>query len=217
MKLTSYKSQLTQLFDKAKAENVPFAEREYALPEVIPDDSLLFIGLNPSFTKKAKKGSHFYPLEQDASGYFAKFPAIAEACGCKWSHLDLLGLRVTSQKEVLHAARHHPWFFQEHFDSITHPILAAVRPRAVIVVNAQARKYMGTHRSRKESIGLGYEFAWNDDHGTYSLTKGPENLKGVPFFFSGMLTGQRALDLGSYERLKWQVEKVVRGECATGG
>lgn len=33
-------------------------------------------------------------------------------------------------------------------------------------------------------------------------------LEGTPVFFSSMLTGQRALDLGSLERLEWHIRFV---------
>ena len=41
--------------------------------------------------------------------------------------------------------------------------------------------------------------------GTYTF---PNKLPGSVFFFSGMLSGQRALDLDSYRRLKWHIMQV---------
>lgn len=47
----------------------------------------------------------------------------------------------------------------------------------------------------------------------YDLESGYHNLVlgslKIPLFFSGMLTGQRALDNGSFERLKWHIKKAV--------
>jgi len=34
-------------------------------------------------------------------------------------------------------------------------------------------------------------------------------LKNVPIFFTSMLTGQRALDNGSFERLIWHINFVL--------
>ena len=48
---------------------------------------------------------------------------------------------------------------------------------------------------------------FDDKIGTYKITL---NEKSVPVFFSSMLTGQRALDKGSFERLKWHVKNVIK-------
>lgn len=45
------------------------------------------------------------------------------------------------------------------------------------------------------------DFKWDEELGTYTY-------KNNPFFFSSMLTGQRALDNGSFERLVWHIKKV---------
>lgn len=34
----------------------------------------------------------------------------------------------------------------------------------------------------------------------------------TPIIFSGMLSGQRALDLGSLERLKWQIKFIIENK-----
>ena len=49
----------------------------------------------------------------------------------------------------------------------------------------------------------GYDFVFNDDIGTYLWNN-------TPVFFSSMLSGQRALDIGSMERLKWQVKRALQ-------
>lgn len=50
---------------------------------------------------------------------------------------------------------------------------------------------------------------FNPRKGTYDLAIGG-NI--VSVFFSGMLSGQRALDLGSYQRLKWHMKAVKDGK-----
>ena len=48
---------------------------------------------------------------------------------------------------------------------------------------------------------------FDDTIGTYRIINNPD-FKDTIVFFSGMLTGQRALDNGSFERLKWHLNKV---------
>ena len=54
---------------------------------------------------------------------------------------------------------------------------------------------------------MNFEFEFDDTIGTYRIINNPD-FKDTIVFFSGMLTGQRALDNGSFERLKWHLNKV---------
>jgi len=56
-------------------------------------------------------------------------------------------------------------------------------------------------------MDFGFEF--DDEIGTYRIIKN-DKLKHTPVFFTSMLTGQRALDLGSYERLIWHILFVLK-------
>lgn len=47
---------------------------------------------------------------------------------------------------------------------------------------------------------------FNSEIGTYEIEL---NNEMVPIIFSGMLSGQRALDIGSLERLKWQSKMIL--------
>ena len=79
--------------------------------------------------------------------------------------------------------------------------------RIFVVTNSFARDLLGRYRKENEQKEsehwIGYDFVWNEDFGTYFY-------RNIPFFFSSMLTGQRALDNGSYERLIWQINYVKR-------
>ncbi len=58
------------------------------------------------------------------------------------------------------------------------------------------------------NIWLDYEFMFDDEIGTYRIkTKG--NLFDTPVFFTSMLSGQRAMDNGSFERLQWHINFVL--------
>ncbi len=71
----------------------------------------------------------------------------------------------------------------------------ACQPRMVAVVNAFASKIAKSEFSLEEL----------DDDG---LLWGIVGGKSVPFFLSGMLTGGRALDCGSRDRLVWHMRKA---------
>jgi len=55
--------------------------------------------------------------------------------------------------------------------------------------------------NKKYSDFIGYDFIWDEELGTYTY-------KNNPFFFTSMLTGQRALDNGSFKRLIWHINFV---------
>ncbi len=210
------KNQADAIFRKAHDKGTPFAERGYRIVSEIPDNSILFIGLNPSYPKEQENyiGSDFYNLNQDASGYFGKFKEIAKACNnSQWSHFDLLSVRETKQSNVENLERSNLEFICDQLFELSKPVLQKVRPKAVVVVNTLARKYLGKDHYKNQNVWLGFDFQFNKQNGAYYVAN-QANLKNVPFFFSGMLTGQRALDLGSFERLKWHLGKVLAGDLS---
>ncbi len=179
----------------------------------------MFVGLNPSFPEVPESGSHLYPLSQDACGYFAKFGDIAKECGdtTEWSHLDLLPVRHTQQKDLeTDVVFKHSGIVEGYLRTVSKVLLESAKPKAVVVVNATARLLLGkdqdehAEKEQDKKIWMGLKFDFNETNGACYVTNS-DKLEGVPFFFSGMLTRQRALDLGSYERLKWHVAKVVKG------
>jgi len=58
-----------------------------------------------------------------------------------------------------------------------------------------------SNRRANFSRRIDYLFEWNDEYGTFFLEG-----TNIPFFFSSMFTGQRALDNGSFERLIWHIK-----------
>ena len=74
----------------------------------IPNDGLLFIGINPSITDEVKQkliekddiNCEFYKLSNDVNAeyrYFKKFFDVAEKTKLNWGHIDLLYNRETNQ------------------------------------------------------------------------------------------------------------------------
>jgi tetratricopeptide (TPR) repeat protein len=186
----------------------------------------LFIGLNPSFSKNAfkkilnketnykeiiNKLDQFFSLNnfskekmkifqgiaqlsRENYQYFTKFKEIArdiENNESNWEHIDLILMRQTNQKEIEKLMKNHNKFIEKQID-LNIKIMYLLKPELIIVENAYASKIL--HKR--------LNLEWDNSIGTYRLDKQ------TPLFFSGMLTGKRALDLGSYERLKWHLKFV---------
>ncbi|WP_452229297.1 hypothetical protein [Lacinutrix sp. MEBiC02404] len=187
----------------------------------IPKDGLVFIGINPSMTDKVKEqliekndiNCEFHKLSYDVNEdyrYFKKFFDVAEKTGLNWGHLDLLYNRETNQKKVaslLKAERGKDFIYKQCMISkiVLDQIIDEKKPRIFVVNNTLARDLLGEYHKEKpnneSTHWIGYDFIWNEEFGTYVY-------KNNPFFFTSMLTGQRALDNGSYERLIWQINLV---------
>ena len=192
------------------------------LPQYILKNALLFIGINPSFTEKAKihpdnEKIEFYPIIEKSIKdipYFEKFNNISDYCdNAEWSHLDLFFLRETNQKVIEKLSYDNVDFLQEQLD-ITFEIINRASPRLIIVSNSLASEFFGKlkqkHLSHFDKIWMGNSLDFNKDFdtkfGTYKINIGG---KITPILFSGMLSGQRALDIGSFERLKWQIKRIL--------
>jgi hypothetical protein len=142
--------------------------------------------------------------------YFKKFFTVAEQTGMNWGHLDLLYNRETNQKKVeylLKTERGKKFIFKQCIiiRSVLDELIDDENPRIFVVTNSFAKDLLGRYRKENEAREpehwIGYDFVWNEDFGTYVY-------KNNPFFLSSMLTGQRALDKGSFERLVWHINLV---------
>lgn len=47
-----FKNEIENIWQNEKYQNIPFLNRGYAIQSVIPFNSILFIGINPSFDEK---------------------------------------------------------------------------------------------------------------------------------------------------------------------
>lgn len=184
---------------------------------------ILFVGLNPSFSqkgfKKILKGTsyeyvlnildEFYSYQdfneskviayqdierysREKHPYFKRFREISKEINIAWEHVDLLLIRNTKQEEIEELINSHKEFLDEQINLMIE-LIYQLNPIAVIVENAFASKLI------QEKLQLNFD----NEYGTY-LTD-----KKIPVFYSGMLTGGRALDLGSLERLKWHIKYCI--------
>ena len=191
--------------------NVPefkdFVGRPYLYNKTIIPNSLLFVGLNPSFDEKTPSIGHFYELDQRVNGhaYFSKFPELSEHCKLSWSHLDLLFFRETNQrhcKELMKNQKGGQQFLLAQL-KLSKEILIASKPKIIVVCNALSGELMGRWKDKKKEHGV-----WMDLDFQMDKTIGTPRWEDIPVFFTSMLAGQRALDKGSFERLKWHLKWV---------
>lgn len=207
------------------------------VPALYPElkkECLLFLGLNPSFKedymkKKAKeKGNKdlfsfekymkscekksiqqkIIECEKEARGeypYFKRFEKIAKDVRLEWEHLDIFFRREKKQEPIKrdYLKSHEVGFkttFAEKQFKIAFNAINVIKPKIVVVVNALASKII-KHNCKSKLNSHDFE---KDGYHRISINKIT-----IPIFFSGMLTGQRALDIGSYERLKWHIKQAA--------
>lgn len=232
-----YEKDVLAIWEKFKKHEIfkspEFEYRKYPiLPETVDKNSLLFIGVNPSFRKGSvihenEKPIGFYPAEFNKKikdiPYFEKMRNLAEYCESDWTHLDLFFIRETKQELIENLSYDSIEFLNAQL-KISFEIIKRANPKLIIVSNALASEFFGKKKETKhreldkiwKGIDLYFEqniwkkeSTFNSEIGTYQIELN-NNL--VPIIFSGMLSGQRALDIGSFERLKWQVKMILNGK-----
>ncbi len=218
----NFKTEIDELWNNEKFAEIEVLKRGYGVHAEVIKNSILFIGINPSYTKNSKQGSYFIHLDQDGINeqrdkpfsYFTKFIDITRKLNNKqntpipisWSHIDLLFHRETNQKfikQIKKTPNGNEFINQQIL--IAKKIIVQSEPKIIIVSNTKARDFLKNKNNQDE---LEFEFMFDKELGTEKIVNHP-TLKNVPVFFTSMLTGQRAMDLGSYERLIWHINFVL--------
>jgi hypothetical protein len=187
------------------------------------DCDVLFVGINPSFSESSHKESFVFNRETHHP-YFDSFRKIKEDLenepygipAVRWTHLDILVFRETNQKYVdtlILFENGIPFVYEQVM--IARERILHIQPKVIVVSNTKAKELMGKNRFKLENgeelgVWMDLEFKFDMDFGTYRITNLPE-LEHTHVLFSSMLSGQRALDLGSRERLVWQIGRVLKG------
>jgi len=188
------------------------------------ESELVFVGINPSFDEKKEvvKLSDSYTRE-GTRGYFKTFSTIHEELEKSvdknnyhnWTHLDLFVFRETNQKYIYNIMKSPEGchFLMQQLE-VAKQRLIHIAPKVVVVANSLARQFTGKDKVEENGIThgvwMGFEFKFDEEFGSHKVTNIPE-LGHTHFLFTSMLSGQRALDLGSRERLVWQVKRILRG------
>lgn len=187
----------------------------------------LFVGLNPSHSLRddgllavrdphredltEARGREVVARENRVLGrdgdplhaYYRKFDDLAGQAG--WNHVDLIAVRHTNQAELKSAlgieddGRCPDPFVNAQIDVVIR-LVSALEPTVVVVVNAFAATMVQARQDAR--------LEWDDNLGHHVQ---PTQSRPTPWFFSGMLTGQRALDNHSFRRLRWHVRRALRG------
>jgi hypothetical protein len=199
-------------------------QRGYLAHSQIPVDTIVFVGINPSFDKNQRsvvsksegRWGEFTDLKQEDNEYqkyFGKFEGIAANLkqtwdSIKWTHIDMLYFRETKQsfiKDVLMKDELGRRFIAEQLE-ITKTIIEKITPKILVVSNTAARDFF-VDKDGSFGYKFNYKLLFNNDLGTHILELDSNGkVKKIPTFFTSMLTGQRALDNGSFERLQWHIE-----------
>jgi hypothetical protein len=205
-----------------KVDIIELVERGFVLPKSIEIDSILFVGINPSFPKSHDKheGFRYYPFDntelndeinfRNEIQYFRAMRNLVHMANVPWSHLDIFCYRETDQKrfQALLATPDGAEFLRIQA-AMFRKILESSQPKVIVVCNALAREVLGYSLPNRFDLGFNYEFKFDTLIGTPRITTdGP--LKGTPTFFSSMLSGQRAIDKSSFERLGWHINEVLK-------
>jgi hypothetical protein len=199
-------------------------------PILYPDlraGKVLFIGMNPSFSEDKfeqiiKKNPAWEKLNSIEE--FFKYPeadkkriinfekrarenhsyfTIFNKCDFEWEHIDLFFYRNTSQEKFKNDIIELKFNkegkikkineFGELQLNLSISTISKLKPKIIVVINADASRIL------REKMEI--------DNSKFK-EEGFDRLKNnrTPIFFSGMLTGQHALDKGSLERLFWQIK-----------
>jgi hypothetical protein len=199
-----YEEKIKNLFESYKSQDPELQEiinRKYVYSQFHTGRKVLFIGLNPSFREKQAKKEEYYKsfdATNNNDQYFRRFPLLVENKN-DWTFLDLLYIRETRQRNIENFYKREPDFIKQQLE-ISKEIIKKINPEIIVVCDTFARNLL-------KSNMMNFEFEFDDTIGTYRIINNPD-FKDTIVFFSGMLTGQRALDNGSFERLKWHLNKV---------
>lgn len=209
-----FRDDIQKLYLEERFKNISVMNRGFMSSEKITTDGILFVGLNPSFVDNTPTNSvSFYDVEiskEEYKRYFGKFADVAKKTNLPWAHIDLLFLRETNQNlidEIMQEQNGVDFIYEQLM--ISKQILEVAKPRVIVVCNTKARQFLGRDKTNELNVWMGHDFVSDEAIGTDRVCTPWSGLKGVPVFFTSMLTGQRALDKGSYDRLIWHIKFVL--------
>lgn len=226
MSAEAYNQRIRHVWEQFSANGFEGTRREPLILHKVSRNAILFVGMNPSFVPKVLKKDLNLPDEQAVEDlfrfrpgskrtdipaaspknstyrrYFDIYAKISEDVGKDWDHVDLFYLRETNQKRVLSYVGSESGLtpFGESQFQITEDVIKEAKPAAIVVCNARASAIF-----RKRMLPSSSELHKNV--GCYLMNF----ERRTPVFLSGMLTGQRALDVESRKRLVWHLDFALR-------
>ncbi len=211
-----FETKIINIWSDQKYNELEIINRGFAIQDNVIINSIMFIGINPSFNETDTEiNQEFYNIEQRGKSYpyFNKFKEISEYLDHHWTHFDLLFFRETNQNYINNILKTDNNIGVDFIFSqleISKQVLILAKPKVLIVSNTTARYFLGFDKSvsKNEDIWMGFDFVFDEKLGTHKIINNKE-LENTPVFFTSMLTGQRALDKGSLERLMWHIQFVI--------
>ena len=113
----------------------------------------------------------------------------------------MIFVRHTNQKDVIGYMEDYRYkdFIKEQL-KLSRDIIYAAEPKLIVVLNAGVREVF------KWMFKIDINNDFDDELGAYLI----DINKKVPVVFTGMLSGQRALDLGTKRTLQWQIQRILK-------
>jgi uracil-DNA glycosylase len=224
MNKSTLESKYTKIFEDHRGNEFDhILERKIGVhyDEDEQEADILFVGINPSYMG-ADKDTHFFFDRTSKNPYFNALERMRDAVdkSLKWTHIDILVFKETDQKyieELFKKPSGVEFIFKQI--ELAKKRLEHIKPKVILVANTKARQFMGKDRiifkdekRPHENVWMGLNFEFDEELGCDVIrasNETPKELEGTPVFFSSMLSGQRALDRGSWERLAWQIRRVL--------
>lgn len=232
MKANKFIAKYQKIWDKfstsninkpTKVEDSNLLDRgfEFQFDEDITNPDILFVGVNPSYDADYPQEKGTYTKPDNVPGYFRPFYKIEKDLkdiynrDITWTHIDLLAIREPQQAYVennLNKKRQGQEFIIEQL-AVTKEIIEHFNPKVIVVPNLLARELLSRNKktlAEGRIVGewMDCEFEFDNELGTDKVTDAG-SLNGTSVFFTGMMTGQRALDRGSFQRLVWHIDTVL--------
>lgn len=205
------KEQYAESYDLIPVKYKDLKDRGYDIIDKVEIGGVLFVGINPSYDETRKGADTSIVRRSDAVGdsdgynyepYFGKPKQLCERLGAGgFSHVDLFSIRCRQQYHMRNMV--HDLVckaFVEKQIGLFRKVVDGSLPKCIVVINAMASGLI------KDGLALGCL--------QYDETLGVDMYevcgKRIPVFYSGMLSGAHALDNGSYERLLWHIQYVLK-------
>ncbi|MCB9047405.1 MAG: hypothetical protein H6550_14830 [Chitinophagales bacterium] len=205
-----YSNQLEFKFTELLSRNYLFQFDEIETPDIV------FMGINPSYSGVIDN-SKTYSVKNLKPAYLKPFANIQTEVSKKlgrdvtWTHLDCFVFRETAQSIItddLFKDIFGRQFLKDQL-KLSKRLLEHYNPKVIVVSNALARQLIRKETRVPEFEDFGYSIEFSDEIGTDIIIEdGVMNQTSI--FFTSMLSGQRALDIGSRERLIWHIAKALK-------
>lgn len=201
---TEYGDDIVKIWQEGSPTLSEVVSRGYAIEKMIPKNAILFLSMNPSFKEGVSVGgfADIYKSEHPFHVAIQDFYKSIRTTKPPMAHHDLLFLMETSQKNVLKWKEQDKAFFDKQL-KISKEIIEKAEPIMIVIINAGVRDLFKELFKDTKSI-------FDDDLGVDMYEFDEKKKKKTPVLFSGMLSGQRALDIGTRNSLKWHIEHILK-------